>query len=468
MRRAPVERRRCEPGPIATCYRPSPTRDKPAAVVPAPLRSRDCNHPARAPAPLYGALELPEGDYEGPANGLTVDAAISRLVHSNHELRSKYYEIPQARADVLTASLLANPLVFGSVSSVPYGTYSAARPGEAVYSATVIYPFDISQKRHARTEVADRALKVLEAQYQDAVRLECENLHVAFIDVLAARETLRYAEASRKGFQQLAHLAETQFQGKAISRPDFDRISIQADSAEIGVEQAAATLRQAKQNLGLLLDYPNEQSPQIELRATLRDKAPPPPPLAELINLARGYRADLASYRMGVQRAQADVKLAEAEKTSDMFLLYSPYEYTDNRPLGLQSATSWSVAAFGSVALFNRNQGNIRRAQVNVGQTRSELGAIDHHVQVEVTQARDEYESSLAAVKRIEGTILPRSKRIHDASLNLLRQGEISALDYLNAQRDYNDVVRQYRDALIRHRRAMLRLNTAVGMRILP
>jgi outer membrane protein, heavy metal efflux system len=140
----------------------------------------------------------------------------------------------------------------------------------------------------------------------------------------------------------------------------------------------------------------------------------------------------------------------------------------DNRPLGTENSNSWSVAVFGSVPLFNRNQGNIRRAETNVAQTRSELGAINHHVEVDVDQSLAEYQASLDAVQRIERTILPRSRRIRDASLNLMRQGEASALDYLNAQREYNDVVRQYRDALIRHRRATLRLNTAIGMRLLP
>ena len=34
---------------------------------------------------------------------------------------------------------------------------------------------------------------MLEAQYQDAVRLEIDNLYTAFVDVLDARETVRYA-----------------------------------------------------------------------------------------------------------------------------------------------------------------------------------------------------------------------------------------------------------------------------------
>ncbi len=281
----------------------------------------------------------------------------------NHELRSKYYEIPQARADVLTASLRANPLVFGTVGGVPYGSYSPARPGNATYGGTVIYPLDVSHKRLARTEVAERAVHVLEAQYQDAVRIEIENLHAAFVNALAARETYRFAVASRTGLQLVSKLAETQFQGKAISRPDFDRISIQAESAEIGVEQAAAAIRQANQVVGLLLDFRPEESNDIQLRSALHDTAPPPPPRDQLVAIARKHRPDLNAYRIGVQRAQADVKLAEAEKTSDVFLLYTPYQLQDNHPLGTQSSSSWSVAAFGSVPLFNRNQGNIRRAR---------------------------------------------------------------------------------------------------------
>ena len=107
--------------------------------------------------PVYGPLEVPEGQEEGPAGGLTLDGAIEILVRNNIDLRTKAFEIPKARADVLTASLRANPMVFASVGSVPYGSYSPTRPGETNYSATVIYPFDVSHKRLVGTEVATRA-----------------------------------------------------------------------------------------------------------------------------------------------------------------------------------------------------------------------------------------------------------------------------------------------------------------------
>ncbi len=423
--------------------------------------------PSKLP-PIFGPMEIPAEEDATPADGLTLEQAIARLIAKNHELRNKFYEIPQARADVLTASLRANPLWFAGASALPYGQYSAQRPGQPSYGGTLIYPFDVSHKRVSRTEVAQWEVRVLEAQYQDAVRQEIELLHAAWLDVLAARETMRYAQASKAGLEHLARLGKTQIEGQAISRSDYDRILIQFESAQIAVEQANAELRLANHRLGLLLDYAPAEADEIRLNSKLRSVAPPLPAREELITQAIARRPDINAYRLGVQRAEADVRLAEAEKTADVFALYSPYNYQDNRPTGTQSVSNWSLAFFGSVPLFNRNQGNIQRAQLNVSQTRSELSTVEHHITVEVGDALDEYQAAQEAMLRIERTILPRSMRIRAASIRLLESGESSALDFLNVQREHSEVVRQYRDALIRRRRAMLRVNTAVGQRILP
>jgi cobalt-zinc-cadmium efflux system outer membrane protein len=45
------------------------------------------------------------------------------------DLYSKSFEIPQAEADILTASLRANPVLYSDVQCVPYGNFSIQRPG---------------------------------------------------------------------------------------------------------------------------------------------------------------------------------------------------------------------------------------------------------------------------------------------------------------------------------------------------
>src|SRR5271166_5013048 len=171
-------------------------------------RPRGIAAPAPLPvprAPLYGTLALPtEEESEGPADGLTLDQAIELLVKNNFDLRSKFMEIPQARADILTASLRTNPILYADSQLVPYGSFSDRRPGGPTqYDLNVSHPIDYSHKRRARMDYAARALGVTEAMYQDAVRIEINNLYTAFVDVLAARQTLRYTRASVTGLDRL-------------------------------------------------------------------------------------------------------------------------------------------------------------------------------------------------------------------------------------------------------------------------
>ena len=418
--------------------------------------------------PIYGPLEVPGETDDGPPNGLTLDAAIGRLTQVNYGLRTKFQEIPKAQADILSAGLRANPLVFASADSVPYGNYSQQRPGENSYSVVLIQPIDVNQKRKVRVVVAQQAKKVLEAQYQDAVRLEIDNLYTAFIDVLDARETVRYARASLDGLNRVLATTEQQYARQLVPQTEVENAAIQRDTSEVSLEQAETALRQAKRALAVLLDTPPGEADGLEIRGSIRDEAAPPPPPDDLGRLALCVRPDIVSYRLGVRRAQEDVRLQRAERFPDVFVLYTPYGFRNNAPVDEKSATSWSIGALVSIPILNRNQGNIRRAEHTVIQTQIELTGLEKQVLAEVERSYLEYASTSAAVRRLQRGILPRARRLRDQKYTLYTQGQENIVTYLNAQRDYNEVVRQYRDTLIRHRRSMLRLNTAVGQRILP
>jgi cobalt-zinc-cadmium efflux system outer membrane protein len=81
-------------------------------------------------------LEIPGITDDGPADGLTLDQAIDRLVHVSYTLRTKFQEIPQAEADILSAGLRANPLLFFSADSIPYGNFAPQRQGSTNYGLT--------------------------------------------------------------------------------------------------------------------------------------------------------------------------------------------------------------------------------------------------------------------------------------------------------------------------------------------
>ena len=121
-----------------------------------------------------------------------------------------------------------------------------------------------------------------------------------------------------------------------------------------------------------------------------------------------------------------------------------------------------------TIPLYNRNQGNITRAKINMHQTQTQAASLERTVVSDVLDAAQELEQSLISVQEFRNEIIPANRRMRDAAYQLYDKGETSVLDYLEAQLAFNDVVKQYRDALVRHRRAILDLNTAVGERILP
>ncbi|MBX6312555.1 MAG: TolC family protein [Isosphaeraceae bacterium] len=424
---------------------------------------------ARPQPPLYGPQSLAALKDEGPPDGLTLEAAIARLVHANPDLAVKFREIPKADADILTAGLWGNPLIFAAFDQIPYGSYSPQRPGSNTYNITIVQPIDINGKFRARTRLAQSAKQVLMAQYQDAVRQEVEILHVAFVDVLAARIAVRLLQESLANSEGLLRTAQDRVRRGASPESELDEMLIRRETIAVALEEAASRLRQEKRDLAVLLGVPVAQADLIEPLGTIFDRAPTPPPVEDLIRLALCNRPDLTAYRLGVRSATANVEVQRRERFPDVFALYSPYSFNaNNDDYNARSATSWGAGIFASVPILNRNQGNIRRAHENIIQAQREVVGLEQLVVAEVQKAVLEYNSSRAAIERFDRLILPRAKHLRADKQRLYTEGQEGLDTYLNAESSYNEVVRQYRDTLIRHRRAMLALNTAVGVRVLP
>ena len=251
--------------------------------------------------------------------------------------------------------------------------------------------------RLAGPEVARRARRVIEAQYQDAVRREIDNLATAYVDALNARETVRSIRASLEVLDGVLRSLREQLRRGDVPLSMVDDAIVQRDGAAVALGQAESVERQARQVLAVLLAIPPAEADRLQVRGTIRDTAPMPPPVEELIRIALAERPDLAAYRLGVGRASADVRLAEANRFEDVFVLYTPYGYQSNNfDRNVGSSTAWSLGVLASVPLVNRNQGNIARARGNVVQTKIELSGLERQVIGEVQRAATEYGADAA------------------------------------------------------------------------
>ena len=415
-------------------------------------------------------LEIPPGPEDpGPPEGLTLDAAIDMLLGRNLELMALKFEIPKAEADILTAGLRSNPIFYADTQFVPYGGFSDRRPGGPLqYDVNVTYPLDVSHKRKARKAVAEGARRVVEAQFLDAVRTRVDDLYTAYVNVLSARENARYGRAYLDGISRVFERAKGTQKDEESHDDAVDMLSEEVRQAQFQAHQAARLQVRATRALALMLDLPPAGAHTLQLRALLRDLRDPPGTTDSLVAHALAVRPDLAAYRLGVRRAQADVRLATANRLADVYVLYQPYTFQDNRPEGLQSPHSWALGVNVPLPLYNRNQGNIQRARVNAKQTAVELVALERQVVYDVHEAVEEFELTRLAVLELERQVLPASRRARDDAYRGFQKDQKEVNEYIDKQRDHVDNVREYRDALVEHRRSMLRLNTTVAARLLP
>jgi cobalt-zinc-cadmium efflux system outer membrane protein len=436
-----------------------------------PIRAPQPEPVSPSTTPLYGTLDIPAQEDDGPPDGLTLDQAIDLTLARSLDLRSKFFEIPMARADILQANLRSNPIFYQDGQLLQYrgNLFNRSAPGgPQQFDTNITYPLDISRKRQARTVVAARAERVLEAQYQDAVRQRIDEVYGAFVTALAARQTVRYARTSVEGLQRLGDQTERLFQRGGVSRGDLNRVRIQLQTTRLAADDAEAAYRRAKLDLGGLLNLKLPEIAALDLRGTISDLAPPPPSSDVLRRIALAERPDVVSLRLGIERAQADVRLARANAYSDVYVLWQPYTFQDNSPYGLRSQTSWALGVTVPLPIYNRNQGGIERANINVTQSHVELADMERQVELDVEEALQEYEVSSRLVKGFDERVLPEARQARDEARRLLISGDRSIPDFIAAQRDYNQTVKQYLDTAVRHRRSMLALNTVTGRRVMP
>ncbi len=128
----------------------------------------------------------------------------------------------------------------------------------------------------------------------------------------------------------------------------------------------------------------------------------------------------------------------------------------------------WTATAIVTLPTTVRNQGVLKRAAINISQTRPQLAKLERDVVLDVRKVRLDYEHYRSALNRCRETILPSAREALNETRRKHQGGEISLTEVIAAQREFNEGVQQYLEGTSRLRQSMLALNTAVGERIMP
>jgi cobalt-zinc-cadmium efflux system outer membrane protein len=391
---------------------------------------------------------------------LTIDAAVREAIDHNLTLIAERYSVSVADARIATAGLRPNPVLTVS-AMLPSGEVfdNAVSPREQI--AHVDVPIERGSKRERRLDVAQAAKSVAELQLMNTVRALVLDVQSACVDVVQARENLALARESLDAFNSLVQVNTERVRTGDLSQVELSRSRLAALQFQNDVRQQQAKLTVAQSRLRTLLGRvgagPLDVEGDLRRDATTVDRD-------AVRRLALAQRPDLEALRRDQARSTADVRLQIAQGKVD-FTISGEYHHQDQpipAPAGAGGAL-YGLFFSSPLPLFNRNQGEIARAQVEEKQASARIAAYEAQVGNEVDSAFEAYTAARDVVSTIESQMLTRARDVRTTTEYSYRRGEASFVEFLDAVRAFNDTMQSYNAARADYARSLYTLDASAG-----
>lgn len=184
---------------------------------------------------------------------------------------------------------------------------------------------------------------------------------------------------------------------------------------------------------------------------------------AELVRTALESRPDLRGVQRDQARSLADLRLQVAQGKID-YTVGTEYR----RQQGLAGrGNSLGVFFTTNIPVFNKNQGEIERANQEQRQIEARIRALTATIQTDVETAYLQYANALTALERLEATMLSKARDVRQITDFSYRRGEATLIELLDAQRAYNETIQSYNEARADFARSLYLMDSASGKAVI-
>lgn len=387
---------------------------------------------------------------------MTLQQVLAVARARNPGLLSAEQHVTATKASEITAGLRQNPTftVSGANTTLPANNPSSPY----TYVGNVSRLFERGQKRRWRLDVATATTSLTQSQYNDQQRQLVLQVKDTFADMLAAKAALQVAQDNLDSYRKTVQLSQARVDAGDISKTDFERIDLELAEFESDYDDARLNLVQASDSLQLLMGV-ERPSPNFDIAGSLESPSLTTS-LAQIEQDALAARPDYQAARESVTLADDNVKLADAEGTTDP-TLGAEYER-----LGVFNSAGFQISI--PVRIFDRNQGEKQRTRYEAQSSRFAATEARNQVLNDVDQAWAAYLATLEVAKRYNNHYLAESERVRANLEFSYRHGGATLLDYLDALRDYRQI---HLDALAANQQVWLslhQLSFAAATEIVP
>ena len=417
---------------------------------------------------LFRADTVRAGTPTGPT--MNLDEVVRLAVLRDPAIQAALADVAAAQADVVRSRTLQNPTVIATQSLVPFPgrPFTEERTGGPPQLDIVVgYALDriVFGKRSAAIARDKLAVDAASAAHADRVRTRVAEAVTAYVDVLQARALWMLAIESHAHAQRLQDA--TSSRTGATAAAERGRVRIFLLTTHRAVMTAAATLDSARarfrERLALRPDEPTPEPagfPHV-------DHPAPPPSEESAIRAAFEARPDLEASRRAVERARAAVTSERREGLPVLGALGIVSHQFQAQALGAPNVWSYGFGLYGTLPIFDRNQGGVARANANLMLADANRSASALRVEADVRVALAEYRAQYQAIIEDNQGLLQGAGEMRLGIREAYAAGAKSLVEVLDAELAFSDAMRLEIEEEAGYIRTYHLLNAACGRAVL-
>jgi outer membrane protein, heavy metal efflux system len=370
---------------------------------------------------------------------MPLQSAEKMFLDSNFQLLAQRYNIDATKALVIQAKLWPNP------------NFSI---GHTLYSGTLHQFFPLGKndettmglsqlillagKRNKQIKIAQANVQLTEFQFFDLMRTLKYTLRTDFFQIYYLRKSAMVYDAEIKALQQISNAFSEQ-QGKGyISEKEVVRIKAQLYSFQSEYNDLINQIDDTESELRLILQTKptNFIDPEVDTNS-VAGLDPAKYPLTTLIDSAYHNRTDLQIAHVNTRINQLNYNYQKALAVPDLSL-----------SLGYDEAGSFLYNYYGigasiDLPFFNRNQGNIKNAKLQIAGTQATEKYTQATVDENVSRALQKAFTEQKLVQTIDPKFFGDFERLMGQVLLNYQKRNISILDFLDFYDSYKQNILQ-------------------------
>ncbi|MFZ5551999.1 MAG: TolC family protein [Bacteroidota bacterium] len=363
------------------------------------------------------------------------------LLKQSLSVLAEYYNINLAEAEVEQAKLWNNPLFVWNAEmySVDQNRYFKFVNQKLIQ---VEYVISASGKRIKAVREASIAVDLSKSAFEDVVRGLIYEYSEAFTELWALNKKNEVYKIVLEQYEYMQRLFRKQYELGAISLNDLIRVESEIVSIQTEVTANKNEILSQKSKLNTLLNLgPQADVEPVERKVAEKDTMN----IGGLMDLALAVRPDWKIAQRNIDYYQAQLKTQKAEAMPDINLGYQPHDKGSNhvRPyIGM-------VLEVG-LPIFNRNQGNISKANIMIEQSKLEMQLIRKSIENEVFSAYFMYKNYRENFSLFSEKFVKDVEGLSENARRNFEKKNISLLEFIDYQRTFLDVrmknIEQYKN----------------------